>query len=158
MGDRSIMKIDNLLKDLIRVYPIKDYTKYPDMDWNKASEWKSSLLAELDTRLLIDLTNKGNELFGEGSYLLTVGSRFGVGMVSSLDKVSDKAYGVESYFLKTGIMFGQTTTRYEFEINITYHRNGKFINYGNGKAFLKKKAFQFFEYSKKLLMDSFQME
>ena len=151
------MKIDVIIKELIKVYPIKDSKELVLFNWNKAADQKNEILGFLDTDILSSLTSEANSLYGESKYLLVVGSTFGTGLVSTSP---NGKYPVETYYLKTGVMFGEGddhSGRFLFELNALYHKNGKFIDFGSRKTKLKKLPFEFYRIVLRKLYEIYQI-
>jgi hypothetical protein len=98
------MTIDEIIRHLIKIYPIKDAEKYPDINWNKASERKNEIIKSLDLVLYNDIHSHLKTIYGTNPYLLVVGSVFGIGSIASQEKLPRP---VETYYFQTGILFGE---------------------------------------------------
>jgi hypothetical protein len=151
------MIIKDIFKELIRTYPIKDYEKYTELDWNKAIEEKSNILREFDTTLQSDLVLHADKLYNDNPYLLEVGTMFSVGTVGSGEKLPSP---VRTYYLETGVLFGEGdwhSGNILFETRIRYHRNGKFFHHDPKKIKLKKNSMEMFHYIQKKLSEIYEV-
>lgn len=126
------MNSHEALKELIAVYPIKQYGELPEFNWLEGELAKNEIISRFDTEILTMTNVALLDHFGHTNYMLLVGSRFGTMTIK--DEKADILSFTSSYYLVSGILYGTKgkKDKFEFDIRIVHNKNGlSFIDFEN---------------------------